>query len=485
MKVKLSSLSVWQKVQLLRRELQRECLEREYHIDALIALFISKQHGLLLGPPGTGKSMLLELLCEAFSGSYFSMLVSENSKPDEFFGPVSIKGLQDQEIYKRNITGKLPQAQIAYLDEIFKTNSAALNQLLKLINERVFYNPDPVKVPLISLVGSSNELPQDDSLNAFTDRFVWKCWVGYMSQRDNIATVWQRTMNGHNSHINVRLSLSDFTEAIELSKSVDIACQYPILLTLKEKLAESGYQISDRKWLMILKFMQAFAWVRNESVVSLDIVKLLLPDCLWSQQGEVDAIRAKIAEIIDSLAEQVNQINTEVKSTLKKFKDTNLQSVGIDVWNAVAVEYITRLESQEQKLQQLQIGGAPSDICKTTSDLLADTISKIKYEVERVNSTDSDRQQQQIMDTINNLTAEARTSIYKWIDSASDKSLNDWNIASSVLAVMIRESIDKVKSFDVGTTDKTVIDAVQQAVNSLRKYLKQIATEVSDRNNLN
>ncbi len=81
-------------------------------------------------------------------------------------GPLSIKALE-QDQYTRLTQGDLPQASIAFEDEIFKANSAILNALLTLLNEREFDNGIiRKKAPLLSVVGASNELPESEELSA-------------------------------------------------------------------------------------------------------------------------------------------------------------------------------------------------------------------------------------------------------------------------------------------------------------------------------
>jgi MoxR-like ATPase len=103
------------------------------------------------------------------------------STPEELFGPISLAGLE-QDQYRRLTTGKLPEAHVAFLTEIWKANSAILNALLTLCNERIFYNDgQPVTCPLLTLVGDSNELPQGDDLGALFDRFALRYTTDYLT----------------------------------------------------------------------------------------------------------------------------------------------------------------------------------------------------------------------------------------------------------------------------------------------------------------
>lgn len=70
----------------------------------------------------------------------------------ELFGPLSMRALEDDR-YVRQTEGYLPKANVAFVDEIFKANSAILNTLLTVLNERLFDNGTKRElVPLLCLV---------------------------------------------------------------------------------------------------------------------------------------------------------------------------------------------------------------------------------------------------------------------------------------------------------------------------------------------
>ncbi|MCI0481216.1 MAG: AAA family ATPase, partial [Candidatus Dadabacteria bacterium] len=157
-----------EKLKKIRSDLKSRYFERDDVIDGAFCALLTGSHLLLIGPPGTAKSQLANEICRKITGArYFQWLLTKFTTPEELFGAVSLKGLENDE-YRRVTAGKLPEAHIAFLDEVFKASSSILNTLLTIMNERIFYNgTEKVRIPLISLFGASNELPsEEDELEA-------------------------------------------------------------------------------------------------------------------------------------------------------------------------------------------------------------------------------------------------------------------------------------------------------------------------------
>ncbi len=173
----------------LRTDLAARFPERKDVIDGALAAVLAGEHVLLLGAPGTAKSALARAIAQAFGGIYFERLLTKFSTPEELFGAISIKALK-QDRFARVTAGKLPEAEFAFVDEVFKANSAILNSLLSLVNERVFHNDgQPVSCPLVTMFGASNELPEGKDLEALFDRFLMRFEVAYLLRPSNLRLV--------------------------------------------------------------------------------------------------------------------------------------------------------------------------------------------------------------------------------------------------------------------------------------------------------
>ena len=160
------------KLQQVARALEGTFLGKTETIRLMLVAALAGEHMVLIGPPGTAKSALVRLFSKLVQASYFEYLLTRFTEPNEIFGPIDITAFRGGE-YKRRTAGMLPESEIVFLDEVFKANSAILNSLLSVLNERLYtVGGSVIKVPLISAFGASNEVPNDEDLMAVFDRFL-------------------------------------------------------------------------------------------------------------------------------------------------------------------------------------------------------------------------------------------------------------------------------------------------------------------------
>src|SRR5258708_2441065 len=111
----------------------------------------------------------------AVRGPDVEYMLTRFSEPNELFGPIDIARLREG-VVATVTTGMLPEAELIFLDEIFNANSAILNNLLTVLNERTYRRgAETHSLPLLSLFSASNHLPEDDALKALFDRFLLRC----------------------------------------------------------------------------------------------------------------------------------------------------------------------------------------------------------------------------------------------------------------------------------------------------------------------
>src|SRR5580658_9320492 len=160
-----------------RTSLGRFFVDKQELIDLMLVAAVAQEPLLLIGPPGTAKSDLVLKFKDALGieqGDYFEYMLTRFTEPSEIIGAIDIKELRDGK-YIRRKEGKLPTAKLVFLDEIFKSNSAILNILLTIINEKKFYQEGkPEPVPLRIMFAATNEIPEQGELAALKDRFVLK-----------------------------------------------------------------------------------------------------------------------------------------------------------------------------------------------------------------------------------------------------------------------------------------------------------------------
>ncbi len=303
------------KIRAATSALESGLVERETEVRLLLLAAFCGEHLLLLGPPGTAKSELgrrLSAVC-GDGGVFFERLLTRFSVPEELFGPLSMRGLENDQ-YVRQTGGYLPDATVAFVDEVFKANSAILNSLLTILNERLFDNGNErVEVPLLCLVGASNELPESEELDALYDRFLLRSCVEQVSSSalSGLLSMKAGELPGkasgsvnqmaNNTNGNAMpLKVSDFQgvkaaaeAAVDVPQSV-----VDLIVDLRAHLqnkCEPPVYVSDRRLVKSVALLRVAAYTNGRASVS-EFDCLLLANVLWQRPSEAQVVREWILE---------------------------------------------------------------------------------------------------------------------------------------------------------------------------------------------
>lgn len=293
------------KLRKIREELKQAFLERSDLIDGALSALLSAQHVLIIGPPGTAKSMLADEICRRIAGAnYFQWLLTRFTTPEEVFGAVSLKALE-QDDYRRVTSHKLPEGHIAFLDEIFKANSSILNAILSIINERIFHNGKEItSVPLLTLFGASNELPEDDELTALYDRFLLRFVVGYIVEDFRFLRMLEAPWQSERTTISLEELRAIQAEVRNTPIPSDI---YRSIADIRRELGKKNVTASDRRYRQCLPLLQAHAYLGGEKEVS-EKDLFFLEHVLWRDPGEQPEVRATIRELLLGYEEEVKEL---------------------------------------------------------------------------------------------------------------------------------------------------------------------------------
>lgn len=264
-------VNVLKRLQTVEQTLADLFVERTEAVRLMVLAAVCGEHLLLLGPPGTGKTDLVTRFTRLVQARTFQYLITRFTEPSEVFGPLDLKKFHDGH-YHIATAGMLPEAEIAFLDEVFQGNSAILNGFLAIINERVFHNGSVRQsVPLVTMIGASNDLPDDPVLRAFADRFLLRTVVNEVPADrtgDLLARGWE--------HETERLGAAGGGPALAPLNVTDLQLLRQSLAAVKldgvraelaavvtELRQGAGVEISDRRVVRAQKLVAAAALQRK------------------------------------------------------------------------------------------------------------------------------------------------------------------------------------------------------------------------------
>lgn len=318
---------IQQKFQHFRTALSNSLVERDPEIDLVLIGLIAKENALLVGVPGVAKSQMIEGVARWMDTRVFSYLLTKFTDPMELFGPIDLQSLKNGE-NKRNVAGYAPTASFLFLDELFKSSSAILNTLLKLLNEKVFkYGIQEMSVPLIQAVAASNEWPNAETmqeLGALFDRFLLRKKVRPVSVAGR-KVLLSRAMadDDFRPKITEKISPEEIEEAHQEAMDLTWTSETEEALhSILDELNHDGIFPGDRRLVKCTKIFRAKAWLDGAEEVLPEHLEVL-SHVLWvdpqEQPEHAEKIVTKIANPLGAILYDYQQqiFNVEEKANEK------------------------------------------------------------------------------------------------------------------------------------------------------------------------
>ena len=268
-------------------------------VDLLGISLIAKENLFLLGPPGTAKSAIIRLLSQCLEeGKNFEYLLTRFTEPNEIFGPFDIRRLKEGELVT-NTEGMMPEASLIFLDEIFNANSAILNSLLTALNEKIFRRGrETKKLPALMFVGASNQLPEDEALNALLDRFLIRVKCDYVDPdllHEVLLAGWK--LEGQAPTERPVISPGEIMELQKAARNIDLTPIRKQYIDIIHSLRNTGIKVSDRRAVKLQNLIAASALLckRQEAVLS----DLWVLKYIWDTEEQIEILTGIIDKVIE------------------------------------------------------------------------------------------------------------------------------------------------------------------------------------------
>lgn len=244
------------------QHLKNTFVDKDEIIDLMGICLVGRENLFLLGPPGTAKSATVRELSKLLDGKTFEYLLTRFTEPNELFGPFDIRKLREGELVT-NTEGMLPEASLIFLDELLNANSAILNSLLMVLNEKIFRRGRETRqLPALMVIGASNHLPEDEALQALFDRFLIRVRCDNVDPQHLNALLNAGWML-EQKKVTERPSITtdEIRQMQEFTSLVDLQEIRPQYIELIQKLRNAGLQVSDRRAVKLQRLIAASALI--------------------------------------------------------------------------------------------------------------------------------------------------------------------------------------------------------------------------------
>lgn len=337
-------ISIQEKFSEARRAMSEAMVERDGEVDLVLTALICREHCLLVGAPGTAKSLLLDSLVGWVNdATLFKYLLTKYTEPMELFGPVDV----ENGCKSRITEGGIVEGHFVFLDEIFKAGSSILNTLLKLLNERTFkYFTQEISSPLRCCVAASNEWPDPNEggkeLAAMFDRFLLRKTVKNVSWPDGERLLMKKAINNdpcepvYTSHITLKEIDQAHSEAMALDWSGEARKAF---WKIREEIRNEKIYVGNRRLVKAFSAARAYAYLNGAKEV-LPFHLSILQHVLWDDPSEdvVEKCRKIISKLSDPMGETISEKMAIMGSIMETCKP---------------VEAATKLKSLREELEKI------------------------------------------------------------------------------------------------------------------------------------
>ncbi len=368
-------------INTFKTELEKPFIGREEEALVITLALTTMEHVVLIGEPGTAKSAMARRAADLLKARFFKYLLTKYTEPDELLGPIDIVAFKEGR-YARVTKGKLPEAEIAFLDEIFNASSAILNTLLTLLNERVIYDGyNEIIAPLWTLIAASNNVPDEPEYQALYDRFLVRHFVkpvGEDKWSKLLDAAWRIEKEGYRAPQPV-ISMSELKQIYNFILDVDLSSIKQSLLRIYAVLEDHGIHLTDRRKGKTLKLIAAHAFLKGRMIAveeDLFVLKYTVP----STREEADKVFAILLEELGSRERLIYELG-EIESNLVEVKNYLAKTASFD---PKLLEYLRGLEKTRERLERIARETSDDKVAGKTRKLLVEIEELIELIKERI-----------------------------------------------------------------------------------------------------